>query len=162
MNLIFLRDMAEDIPFMLGGARLVWADLLKGICLFLIVLGHMGTAPDIIRIAFLPTDVVYVATFFYLSGFLFQRDKYSFSEFCVRKVKSVLIPYFSISLLVSLLDWNLYLQTTEFIKLSIYNILMGDGAIKASPLWFVSTLFCANILLKIILKVLSQLVVKHF
>lgn len=150
MNLIFFRDMAEDIPFMLGGARLVWADLLKGMCLFLIVLGHMGTIPDAIRFAFRPTDMVYVGSFFYLSGFLFHIDKYSFPEFCTRKVNSLMIPYFSISLLASLLDWNLYLQTTEFIKLSIYNILMGDGAVKASPLWFVSTLFCANILVKII------------
>lgn len=127
-----------------------WVDNLKGICLFLIIIGHFGQIPDCINVKWIlaPTDLLYVGMFFYLSGLLFNDKKYSYADFLKQKVKTLLLPYFAISLAVSILDWNLYMQTGSFLKKTLINVLMGDGAIKASPLWFVSTLFCANIILK--------------
>lgn len=130
-------------------AREIWIDNEKGIFLFLIVLGHFGTIPKGVEWLLSPTDLLYVSAFFFLSGWLFNDDKYSKKEFFYRKFQSLFIPYVAISLLVSVLDWNLYLHPLQFAKDFIYRFLMGDGAAKASPLWFVSTLFIANLLLKI-------------
>lgn len=125
-----------------------WIDNLKGICLFLIIIGHLGQIPEPITWLLTPTDLIYVGMFFYLSGLLFNNKKYSYADFLKQKVKTLLLPYFAISLAVSILDWNLYMETGSFLKKTFISVLMGDGAIKASPLWFVSTLFCANIILK--------------
>lgn len=125
-----------------------WIDNLKGFML-LIVMGHMGPIPHIISFVFSPTDLLYVTVFFYLSGYLFKEQS-SFKNFIRNKTKSLLVPYICISILVSLLDWNLYINTKEYLHENLSRILLGNGPIKASPLWFVSTLFCANIILKLL------------
>lgn len=129
--------------------REIWIDNEKGIFLFLIVLGHLGTIPKAIGWLLTPTDLLYVSAFFFLSGWLFNDDKYNIKEFFCRKIQSLFIPYIAISLLVSVLDWNLYLHPLHYAKDFMHSFLLGDGAAKASPLWFVSTLFVANLLLKI-------------
>lgn len=128
--------------------RELWIDNLKGLCLLLIVIGHLGTIPKPIGFILRPTDLVYVTIFFFLSGWLFRNDKYSFTDFTTRKVRSLLVPYIAICCAVSLFDWNLYLKPTEYMLDAMRCCIMGDGVPKASPLWFVSTLFFANILLK--------------
>ena len=114
-----------------------WIDNLKGFML-LIVMGHMGPIPHIISFVFSPTDLLYVTVFFILSGYLFKEQS-SFKNFIRNKTKSLLVPYICISILVSLLDWNLYINTKEYLHENLSRILLGNGPIKASPLWFVST-----------------------
>lgn len=133
----------------INNGREIWIDNLKGICLILIIIGHLGAIPKSLSWLIAPTDMLYVPLFFYLSGYLYRNDKYSFKEFLIRKYHSLLVPYIAITIAVSLLDWNLYLYTVSFTKETFIRFIMGDGAIKGSPLWFVSTLFCANIVLKI-------------
>lgn len=116
----------------------------------MVVIGHMGAIPDAVRTVIAPTDLLFVPIFFYLSGYLFNPAKYTTATFIRRKLKTLLLPYACITLLVSLLDWNLYLDTRQFLPQTIHSFVLGDGALKASPLWFVSTLFCANILLRCI------------
>lgn len=128
--------------------RKYWIDNLKGICLFFIVIGHLGKIPDELKYLLAPTDLLYVTIFFYLSGLLFRNEKYSYVEFFKNKFRNLLLPYFSITFIVSLLDWNLYLETATFIKSTLYHCLWGDGPIKGTPLWFVSTLLGANMILK--------------
>lgn len=128
--------------------RQFWIDNEKGVFLFLIVLGHLGNIPDSIRWLLTPTDLLYVSAFFFLSGWLFRKEKYSFNAFALRKTQTLLIPYIAISILVSLLDWNLYLHPLSYLEDFLPRLFYGDGAAKASPLWFVSTLYTANIMLK--------------
>lgn len=132
-----------------GNVREVWIDNEKGLFLILIVLGHLGSIPSALGWLLAPTDLLYVPAFFFLSGWLFDDSKYSLKSFFFRKLRSLFIPYLAISLLVSLFDWNLYLHTAQYVKDFLVSFLMGDGVAKASPLWFVSTLFVANLLLKI-------------
>lgn len=129
--------------------RKLWIDNLKGFCLFMIILGHLEYIPKEIGAFLSPTDILYVPIFFFLSGWLFNNDKYSFSDFFIRKVKGLLVPYIAICCAVSVLDWNLYLSPKNYMTDALHCFIMGDGVPKASPLWFVSTLFVANILLKI-------------
>ena len=128
--------------------RTVWIDNLKGVLLILIVSVHLGEIPGGVRWLFRSTDLIYVPAFFFLSGLLFRDAKYSFSGFFHRKVKTLLVPYLAISVVVTLLDWNLYRNPVQTLSDSASSIFWGNGALKASPLWFVATLFCANILLK--------------
>lgn len=128
--------------------RQFWIDNEKGVLLFLIVLGHLGNIPDSIRWLLAPTDILYVSAFFFLSGWLFRKEKYSFKAFALRKTQTLLIPYIAISILISLLDWNLYLHPLSYLEDFLPRLLYGDGAVKASPLWFVSTLYAANVMLK--------------
>lgn len=129
--------------------RTIWIDNLKGVLLFLIVIGHLGSIPSEVRWLLRPTDLLYVPAFFFLSGLLFNNEKYTFKEFLKRKSLSLLLPYLSLSLLITVLDWNLYRNPVQTLQDSAMSILFGDGALKATPLWFVSTLFMANILLKL-------------
>lgn len=62
-------------------AREIWIDNEKGIFLFLIVLGHFGTIPEVVEWLLSPTDLLYVSAFFFLSGWLFDDDKYTIKEF---------------------------------------------------------------------------------
>lgn len=67
----------------------------------------------------------------------------------IRKAKSLLLPYLAISIAVSLSDWNLYLNIAQYLRDTFYSFLMGNGVPKAAPLWFASTLFFANVFLKL-------------
>lgn len=133
--------------------REVWIDNEKGICLFLIIIGHFGCMPNELKWLIYPTDLLYVSAFFFLSGWLFNNSKYDFNDFVKRKFKTLAIPYISISFVVSILDWNLYRNTYSYMTDAFRCFFLGDGVPKASPLWFVSTLFFANILLKAIFKI---------
>ncbi len=59
------------------------------------------------------------------------------------------MPYLAISIAVSLSDWNLYLNIAQYLRDTFYSFLMGNGVPKAAPLWFASTLFFANVFLKL-------------
>lgn len=85
--------------------RQLWIDNLKGFCLFLIIIGHMGHIPALVGVIIRPTDLFYVTSFFFLSGWLFRDENYSFVDFLIRKAKSLLLPYLAISIAVSLFYW---------------------------------------------------------
>ena len=129
--------------------RDVAIDFEKGLFLFLIVIGHFWNYPDEIRFLIAPTDLIYVPVFFFLSGYLFNRGKYSFKDFLARKVKTLLLPYLSFFILFTLLDFNLYSNLKSVLYNSAVFLLYGDGPFKAPPLWFVSTLFSSSIFLYI-------------
>lgn len=57
--------------------RQFWIDNLKGFCLFLIIIGHMGRIPALVGVIIHPTDLFYVTSFFFLSGWLFRDENYS-------------------------------------------------------------------------------------
>lgn len=98
-------------------------DIIKGFGIILMVLGHSG---------FPATHYIYLfhmAIFFIMSGGLYQ-DKYSHSMhtlklYCLKKMKSLYIPFLSANLLFTLLN-------NFFITINIYtdnsNILILEGA----------------------------------
>ena len=75
--------------------RIGWIDSAKGIGLLLVVIGHLP----------IPLVPVWIYTFhmplfFFLSGVVFSGKKYTFIEFLKKKVKSLVIPYFSLGLVI--------------------------------------------------------------
>lgn len=113
-------------------------------------------------------------TLFFLSGYLFNENKYStVKKYIKNKFKSLLLPYFTLSFLFALFPFSLktdYIFASEWIhtfnfpiNLELYintyiintiDILQGysfqDGT---APLWFVYTLFQVSILYYIINKI---------
>ena len=126
--------------------RIVWIDLIRGLLLFLICLSHSGSNLPIVKILISPTANYWVPLFFLLSGFLFKNNpENSYKSYVLRKVRTLLIPYFYFSFLFILLDWNSYLHPYSIID-NFYKIfIIGNGPFKASPLWFVMVLFISSI-----------------
>jgi len=127
--------------------RIEWIDSLKGFLLLCICLSHFGFLPPLVRSLIYPTGSVWVPAFFFLSGLLYSSKKHpSFNEFVFSKTKTLLIPYLFFFLVFTLCDWNIVLKTSEMLKNNFQALINGGGPEKATPIWFVIRLFCANVL----------------
>ena len=75
----------------LNSGRILWIDAAKGIGLLCVILGHLG-------VPYLSTLVYtfHMPLFFFLSGIVFSGSKYSPAEFLKRKLKSLVLPYFTL------------------------------------------------------------------
>ena len=119
-----------------------WADILKGIGAILVVIGHLvlyeGNAKIYIYSFHMPL-------FFFISGYLYHHTK-GFKSFCIRKVKSLLVPYFVfafISIVVTYFLEGIYLSKSEI--LTNYFFVNGSFAFNSS-LWFLIIMFFVLIL----------------
>lgn len=125
--------------------RIAWIDSIRGILLLLICLSHFGSNLSIIQYIIYPTANYWVPLFFLLSGFLFKTPQKTFKVYLFKKIRTLLIPYLGFSILFLILDWNSYLQPSNIFQ-NLYKIfVLGTGANKASPLWFVMVLFISSI-----------------
>lgn len=72
-------------------SRIGWIDTAKGIGLLCVILGHLS-------IPYLDTWIYFfhMPLFFFLSGFVFSGRKYDFATFLKKKVRSLVIPYFTL------------------------------------------------------------------
>lgn len=134
------------------GHRVIYIDIIKGILLLLICLSHFGNIPDYLKPIIGLTPMYYVPFFFFISGYLFKTD-IAFKDHFAKKIRTLLIPYLFFSLSFVALDWNTYLDF-ELIKSQFFNIfILGKGAFKASPLYFVNLLFFTSIISFYIIKI---------
>ena len=122
--------------------RECWADILKGIGAILVAIGHLvlydGVAKTYIYSFHMPL-------FFFISGYLYHHTK-SFKTFCIRKAKSLLVPYFVfafISIVVTYFLEGIYLSKREI--LANYFFVNGSFAFNSS-LWFLIIMFFMLIL----------------
>lgn len=136
--------------------RLHWIDSLKGIGIILVVFAHyrLPVALDTYIFSF------HMPLFFFISGFLFNFEKYSESapNFVKRRFKSLIVPYFCFALLTCLfyflLDTVFQPGVTNIdffvntIPYGIYSILYALGPLVSynPPLWFLSCLFVTELL----------------
>ncbi len=121
-------------------------DIVKGIGIFLVVLGHQNT---------ILTQEIYsfhMPLFFFLSG-IFHKNYNSYTEFINRKFKTLIIPYFTfaISLFLFWFFISRNFGKSSMIEISILKnfmgIFLGAGIEKISTinwgatLWFLPCLF---------------------
>lgn len=127
--------------------RIKWIDVVKGFCLLMICFSHYEFMPDGIRLLIYPTVMYRVPMFIMMSGYLYNEKKcVPFSEYAKRKTRTLLVPYLSLSAIFILLDWNTYLQS-GFLGDNLYKVfVVGSGPMKASPLWFLTTLYFTTLL----------------
>ena len=71
--------------------RIGWIDAAKGIGLLCVILGHL-------HIPLVDTWVYFfhMPLFFFLSGCVFSGGKYDFKTFISKKLRSLVIPYFTL------------------------------------------------------------------
>lgn len=138
--------------------RIRWIDIAKGICIISIVTGHVYHN-SFIRTYALSFDV---SMFFFLSGLCYRKPNNSI-EYFISKIKRVVVPYFSfslISILVFAVAGRIMPQIGDSISCSLKdNILVmlwgnskPDVMKYNSPLWFLTCYFSVLILVFIVEK----------
>lgn len=82
--------------------------------------------------------------FFMCSGFCLSPGKYGIAEYLVRKAKTLLLPYFALGIIVSLL--SVVIKGTNAVLENI-----REALFSWQTLWFLPVLFAADILLYLVL-----------
>ena len=130
--------------------RIDWIDVAKGYGIIGVIIGHIST----------PVITVWIYTFhiplfFFLSGYLFH-PKSSFLEFCKRKVRSLLVPYLFLSIPVILNEyWFNYGNSGSLLDL-VNEFFKAIVQVRYTPLWFISSLFCVNIIFYFVIKYINK------
>ena len=121
-------------------------DVLKGIGIFLVVLGHTPISASLCHLIF----SFHMPLFFFLSGFVFKKAP--MFDFFIKKVKRIMIPYYIFSLVSFLMYFSLNHKNSIFtIKDFIIGTVLGisnDFYLSWNiALWFLPSLFFLNIML---------------
>lgn len=134
----------DSINNICGGqdSRIEFADLAKGVCIILVVLGHCG-----VPTAIPGYEIVRMPLYFILSG-LFFKDYGGWGNFAVRKINRILVPFIFWYLLAYvifyILKWfvpGLLITDAEGIMDVFCNRQFFNG-----PIWFLLALFWCNVL----------------
>ena len=114
-------------------------DLLKGIAIILMVMGHSMSEIEYMAIPFNIIYSFHMPLLFFLSGYIIELTKNKYErtgilQFVKRKVISLLVPYFSWTVLV---PWICSKCSYEVLKNQLVSVLglHGDG------IWFLPVLF---------------------
>lgn len=142
--------------------RIEWIDLAKGYGIILVIMGH----------AICPRPLLYwlhtfhMPLFFFLSGCTFNFDKYKdIKLFLVSRVKTILIPYFVISIIFyawKIIDWIVFGNPYNIVYSLLGIIVQVRGSDLGPGIWFLPLLFVAEIVLWIILKISGKSKLKAF
>lgn len=139
-----------------GGSRIVWVDVLKGIFLLFICFSHCGYVLPALRVIVMQTGSYWVPIFFILSGYLFVMKKNDTTKsYIKKKSRSLLLPYLFFCILFILLDPNTYIVAGCFERNLNRMLFCGSGVEKASPLWFVFSLYISSVFAFFILHIIK-------
>lgn len=125
-------------------ARIAYIDLLKGICIVLIVAIHCNLFSEERGVPPALTAMRVVPLFFFLSG-LFFRPYSGFREFLLRKVNTLLVPYLFFQLTFGA---GLFLKALLTHTLDQYSpvAVVRFFTVDNGPLWFVRCLLLLNLI----------------
>jgi fucose 4-O-acetylase-like acetyltransferase len=136
--------------------RLTWIDIFKGIGIVLVVFGHSG----------IPTKLswwiwsFHMPMFFFISGFLFNpATNPSFKIFFFKRVKMLVFPYFSYSIIIMfcfflLSNINNYTKFEVFTLSGFINVFLYGW--NGLALWFIPVLFFLEIIFYCIRKISNR------
>ncbi|HDP7651372.1 TPA: acyltransferase family protein [Escherichia coli] len=129
--------------------RILWIDTLKFLGILFIVIGHLGpVSGKLYNFVFL----FHVPLFFFVSG-LFHRRSTSFISFLDKKTKSLIIPYYILSLVSCVVYFLRFPQTQKDYLDAISAIMFGvrNTTFYAEGLWFFPCLFIMSVFFEILL-----------
>jgi len=146
---------------MLSDNRKVWIDYAKCFSIFLVVLFH--TNPNLEGFVFDFLKLLRMPAFFLISGFLFNIEKWNnFYNFIVHRIKRLIVPYFWFSLIFYIL-WLAVGRSivgedelTIDISTPIIEFLLGSPKIILAPYWFITCLFCIQIIFYFLRKTIKS------
>lgn len=102
-------------------------DIAKGICIFLMVLGHCFFAGNIRHYIYL----FHMPFFFFVSGFFFSTRK-TFSEFIIQKTRRLLVPFVIYWIFAAVINFAAKALLTHQLCLTVQDV---------GPLWFLISLW---------------------
>ncbi|MCC3359622.1 acyltransferase family protein [Bacillus sp. REN16] len=135
--------------YILNTKRKLWLDIAKGIGIISVVIGHAGIE------SLSPYFYwFHMPLFFLISGYLYKRT----NHFVTRKTKSLLIPYVSFFVLLSVLQFYTF-------GISDFNIhyeyfLKGGRYLKGTfgVLWFITSLYVLSVIFHMLILLNSKIV----
>ena len=149
--------------------RLSFVDVLRGMAIFFIVLGHSLIYSSHCSLIFKFLYSFHVPLFFLISGYVFKlKDDENFFSFVKRKFKRIMVPYFVWALLFLIPYYifgakvNNQLNTNSSFNImnSLFGIVYGNGINSGlkqnSPLWFLPALFSMEVFYFYIIKFLKN------
>ena len=132
-----------------AGNRLPWLDIAKGIAMVAVVFSHEFSS---VKPLVLLCNSFMLPLFFMCSGFCLSPGKYGIAEYFSRKVRTLLLPYFVLGLIVSLLHIGI-----NGIDRVLKNI--TDDLFSWQTLWFLPVLFFADLILYVFLSKAKDILV---
>lgn len=125
-------------------------DVAKGLCLYLVILGHVATAGGT---AFNWIFSFHMPAFFFLSGMTFHPDKYKdCKNFFITKIKKRVLPYFLISFLGFLISLCIPYYRTPLLHADPKYVLSWlfyyaqPKLLNIGQIWFLIGLFMAEVI----------------
>lgn len=120
--------------------RIVWVDVVKYICILMVMLSHLEARTDVWNTFYTP---FFLSAFFFVSGYVY-KPKDGFKQFIYKKFRQLFIPWLIFSVFDLLLSQILSFNEHESLLTELtWNFLQirghGDG------IWFVAALFVAFI-----------------
>jgi len=137
--------------------RINWIDIAKAVGIYLVVLGHLDITPVMRNVIY----SFHMPLFFFISGFTFKRAlQLDFATLLKKKFQSLVCPYISFSIILFLFlhfvrrrlssDPGADFSASD----ALIQIALGvNGEAYSTPLWFLVTLFLAELALWSILKI---------
>ena len=122
--------------------RVFWIDVARGIGLLLVFIGHLD-----VPVASAWVYTFHMPLFFFLSGLLYPGcKKYSFSEFAWRRFKGLVIPYFTLGLVIALFYSVIYAINAK--PLTTYVEMLRSFLIQEHywTIWFLAALYLTQLI----------------
>lgn len=127
--------------------RIIWIDILRGICMLAILLDHTEiyyTGTNIISYNLYVVNSLVI--FFFISGYLFYKEN---EEFCIKKkiksiIRTILFPYFVFTTIIALPK-----ELVHGNSIDIGNIFLDIILGKAS--WFIAALVITELIFSFLL-----------
>lgn len=123
--------------------RIPELDVLKGVGIFLMVFDHVGWG----ELCHTYIQSFHMPLFFIVSGFLFKKRKCK--EEIYKRIKNLLIPYYSFGLVYLILSIMVYKNVEQFIK-GVRAVFIYPTDIDCMPfapaLWFFPRMFIVDVL----------------
>jgi len=122
-------------------SRIPWIDAAKGIGLLCVILGHL-------RVPYVSTWVYtfHMPLFFFLSGIVFSGKKYDFGTFLKKKLKSLVLPYFTLGGVIFAFFSLVYALQKQ--PAAAYGQMLKDFLVQEHfwTVWFLACLFLVEVL----------------
>lgn len=149
--------------------RIPWLDNMKGIgILILITIAHTEQYSFILKIE----RSLLMPLFFFVSGFLFKHEKFNNIVDLFRKqVQHLLVPYLFFAIIAFLITSIKYIYKDgasflnnypDTIINPLWGIIRGNSTslrgVKNGPLWFLTCLFCLQIVFYLITKYIKNII----
>lgn len=126
--------------------RIAWIDMARGYGILAVILGHL-------QLGFFERWLYtfHLPLFFFLSGFCFSEGT-NFSAFVRRKCKSMVMPYFWLSIPLLLFDGSYACLSGHTFQESLWLIPRFLIQRRMWTLWFLTCLFCLNVIFYAVLR----------